>query len=62
MWLEEKNFGQFLDIRAPVSGDGFEPKRTVSHQYRQFDYLAQNPREKIFHWLGQLCHHNETTD
>ena len=29
MWLEGKKFGQFLDIRAPVSGDGFEPKRTV---------------------------------
>ena len=29
MCLEEKNFGQFLDIRAPVSGTGFEPKRTV---------------------------------
>ena len=29
MCLEEKIFGQFLCIRAPISGYGFEPKRTV---------------------------------
>ena len=43
MWLEEKIFGQFLDIRAPVSGDGFEPKRTVASA------AAAAPAGLIFH-------------
>ena len=41
MCLEEKSFGQFLDIRGPVSGAGFEPKRIVARveHYQKFDIL-----------------------